>query len=181
MLLNFYFWQPIYYFLHPEDYKLVDDESGKMICQSVIRSATEPGTANLRVDPIKPLPLDVIRNTEPAAMLDEMMTRADFKTLLSNVDMVDPVDSIPASTKSKTWQEMEQGRQLKHQEDIQQHYFRSYQPKSTENNQHQYQTRSRTSANEVTATPEGKEFGFLRDKGEKIIPVFKKTSLGSRV
>ena len=75
-------------------YKLVDDESGKIICCSVIRSATEPGTANLRIDPIEPLPFDA------DAILDEMMSTADFETPLSNVD---PVDSIPASTKSKTW------------------------------------------------------------------------------
>ena len=37
-------------------YKRVDDESGKIVCRSVIRSATEPGTANLRIDPIKRLP-----------------------------------------------------------------------------------------------------------------------------
>ena len=123
MLLNFYFWQPVYYLLDPTDqsfgvkskekrarwagvdkqigakmcYKLVDDETGKIINRSVIRSATEPGTANLRVDPIEPLPPD------PHDILDEMMTTADFGTPLSSVD---PVDSIPASTKSRTWQEM---------------------------------------------------------------------------
>ena len=62
MLLNFYFWQPVYYLLNPEDqsfdvkskekrarwtgvaenigdkmcYKLVDDETGKIVCRSVI-------------------------------------------------------------------------------------------------------------------------------------------------
>ena len=78
MLLNFYFWQPVYYLLVPEDqsvgvkskekrarwagvdknigakmcYKLVDGKNGKMVCRSVIRSATELGTANLRIDPL---------------------------------------------------------------------------------------------------------------------------------
>ena len=73
MLQNFYFWEPVYYLLDQEDksfgvkskekrarwacvdenigakmcYKLVDDESGKIVCSSVIRSATEPGTTNL--------------------------------------------------------------------------------------------------------------------------------------
>ena len=68
--LNFYFWQPVYYLLDPTDqsfpgkskekraqwagvdesigakmcYKLVDDESGKIICRLVIRSATDTGT-----------------------------------------------------------------------------------------------------------------------------------------
>ena len=49
-----------------------------------------------------------------------MMTLADFETPLSDVDMDDQVDLIPASTKSKTWQEMEKDRQLEHQKDIQQ-------------------------------------------------------------
>ena len=136
MLLNFYFWQPVYYLLDPTDqsfgvhskekrarwagvdeqigakmcYKLVDNETGKIINRSVIRSATEPGTANLRVDPIEPLPPD------PHDILDEMMSTADFTTPLSTVH---PVDSIPASTKSKTWQEMEQDEYVEHKEDIQ--------------------------------------------------------------
>ena len=84
-------------------YKLVDDESGKIICRSVIRSATEPGTANLCVNPIKPLPPDAIPNTELNAMLDELMRLADLKTPLSQCDENDPVDSIPTSTKSRTW------------------------------------------------------------------------------
>ena len=80
MLLNFYFWQPVYYLIDPTAqsfgviskekrarwagvdeqigakmcYKLVDDETGKIINRSVIHSATEPGTKNLRVDPIEP-------------------------------------------------------------------------------------------------------------------------------
>ena len=57
-------------------YKLVDDDSGKIICRSVIRSATEPGTATLRVDPIELLPSDA------DAIFDEMMTCADFETPL---------------------------------------------------------------------------------------------------
>ena len=117
-------------------YKLVDDESGMIICQSVIQSATEPGTANLWVDPIKPLPPDVIHSINPDAMLDEMMAAADFDTPFSDVNKKDLVGSIPASTKSKTWQEMEQDWQLEHQEGIQQRYFHSYQPKSTKNKQH---------------------------------------------
>ena len=72
---------------------------------------TEPGTANLRVDPIKPLPPDA---TDSDALLDEMMTLADFEAPLSKVNMVDPVDSIPASTKSKTWQEMEKDNHEEH-------------------------------------------------------------------
>ena len=76
-----------------------------------IWTATESGTANLRVDPIEPLLPDA------DAILDKMMMCADFETPLSNND---PVDSIPASTKSKTWQEMEQDNQLEYQEDVQQ-------------------------------------------------------------
>ena len=154
-------------------YKPVDDESGKIVCRSVIRSATEPGTANLRIDPIELLPPDATSTTELNAMLDKMMTRADFETLLSNIDMIDPINSIPASTKSKTWQEIEQDRHLEHQEDIKQRYVYSYQPKSTENKQYRYLTRSKTPTNEAKITPEGKEFVFLRNKGEKISLVFK--------
>ena len=190
MLLNFYFLQPVYYLLDsPEQsfgvkstekknrwagvdesigakmcYKLVDDESGKTICRSVIRSTTEPGNANFLVDPIEPVPPD------PNNILDEMMPTADFETLLSSVDSV---DSIPASTKSKTWQEMEQDNQQEHQENLQQRYFHSSQPKSDTNTQHRYPTRSKTSANEATTPPKGKKIVFLRDKGEKITPVFK--------
>ena len=65
-------------------------------------------------------------------MLDEMMTAADFNTLFSDVNKKDPVDSIPASTKSKTWQEIERSKQVDHQEDVQQRYFDSSQPKFLE-------------------------------------------------
>ena len=103
MLFNFYFWQPVYYLVDPEDqsfsvtsrgnrarwagvdekigakmyHKLVDKESGKIICRSVIRAATEPGSTNLQNDPIEPLP-------PPDAILDELMTAADFKTPISS-------------------------------------------------------------------------------------------------
>ena len=93
-------------------YKLVDDETGAIINWSVIQSATEPGTANLRVDPIEPLPPD------PDDVLDEVMSAADF-----GLSSVDPVDLILSSTKSKTWQEMEQDEYVLHQEDVQQRYF----------------------------------------------------------
>ena len=119
MLLNLFLCQPVYYLLDPTElsfsvhskekrarwagvdeqigakmwYKLVDDETGKIINRSVICSATESDTANLRVDPIEPLP------PGPDNVLDEMISTADFETPLSSVD---PVDSIPASIKSKT-------------------------------------------------------------------------------
>ena len=106
MLLNFYFWQPVYYILDMEDssfgvkstenrarwvgiyekiganmcYKLINHKSGKIVYCSVIWSATEPGTVNLWIDPIEPLPPDTIPNTKPDAMLDEMITFADFET-----------------------------------------------------------------------------------------------------
>ena len=75
-------------------YKLVDDESGKIICRSVIQSATEAGTANLRIDPIKLLP-------PPDAMLDKMMTAADFKTPVSSDKKKIPVDSIQSTTDTR--------------------------------------------------------------------------------
>ena len=128
-------------------YKLVDNETGKIINRSVIRSATEPGTANLRVDPIKPLPPD------PDDILDETMSTADFETPLSRGDLV---DSIPASTKSRTWKKMEEDSYEEHEEDVQQRYSHSDQPKSTANKQHPYLTRSKTSTNEATTAPERK-------------------------
>ena len=39
--------------------------------------------------------------------------------------MLGPVDPIPASTKSESWQDIERG--IEHPEDIQQHYFHSNQ------------------------------------------------------
>ena len=103
-LLNFYLWQPVYYLLDPTDqsfpgkskeirtrwdgvdgsigakmcYKLVDDNSRKIICRSVIRSATKLGSENLQVDPIKPLSKDAIIDTEEDAILDGFMSFADF-------------------------------------------------------------------------------------------------------
>ena len=102
-----------------------------------------------------------------------MMTLADFGTLLSDVYMNDSVGFIPVSTKSKSWQEMEKDRHVEHQEDVQQRYFYSNQPKSTANKYHQYPTRSKTSTNEAKTTIKDKEFVFLRDKGEKVTHVFK--------
>ena len=61
---------------------------------------------------------------------------------------------------------------MEHQENIQQRYFHLEQPKSKTNMKHRYPTRTKTSANEATTAPEEKEFVFLRDKGEKITPVF---------
>ena len=152
-------------------YKLVDEESGKIICRFVIRSATEAGTANLRIDPIEPLP-------PPDAMLDKMMTAADFKTPVSSDNKKDPVDSTPASKDTINWREMEQSKQVEHQEDIQQRYFNSYQPKFP-NQHYRYPIRSKNAAFEAETTVENegkptvgdKEFDFLRDNGEKE-PVF---------
>ena len=111
-------------------WKLVDDNSGKIICRSVICSATKPGSANLQVDPIKPLPKDAIIDIEEDTMLDKFMSFANFKTPLSHRDEEDPVDSIPVSTKWKAWQEIEKDEQEEHHEDTQQCHFHSEQPKS---------------------------------------------------
>ena len=68
---------------------------------------TKSGTANLQIDPIKPLPDDAILDTEENTMLDNFMLLADFETSLSHRNKEGPVNSIPSSTKSKTWQEIE--------------------------------------------------------------------------
>ena len=159
--------------------KLVDDESGKIVCRSVIRLVTEPSTANLRIDPIESLPPDAIHSTKPDAMLDELMTIADLNIPLSHLNENDLVDLILVSTKSKTWQDMERSKHTEHQEDLQQRYFYSSQPKLLQQ-QHQYPTRSKTAVNEaeitiglVGTTTKFKEFVFFRDKGEKVTtPVF---------
>ena len=160
-------------------YKLVDDEGGKIVCRSVTRPATEPGTANLRIDLIEPLPPDTIHSTELDTMLDEMMTMANLKTPLSNINEKDPVNLILASTNSKTWQEMERSKHTEHQEDLQERYYQSSQPKFSQQ-QHRYPTRSNTAVNEAETTIEkagttskDKEFVFLRDKEQKVTtPVF---------
>ena len=76
------------------------------------------------MDPIESLP-------PPDAMLDEMMTLADFETPLLHLEKKDPVDLIPESTKSKTWQDLERCKQVEHQEDLQQRHYHSSQPKFT--------------------------------------------------
>ena len=127
----------------------------KIINRSVLRSATESGTANLCVDPIEPL------SPDPDDILDEMMSTANFATPLSSVD---PVDLIPPSIKSRTWQEMEQDEYVAHQEDLQQCHFHSEQPKSKTSRKYQYPTRSKTLANEATTAPEEKEFVFSQSQ-----------------
>ena len=74
---------------------------------------------------------------------------------------------------------MERSKQVEHQEDVQQRYFDSYQPKFPKQ-QHRYPTRSKNTAYEVETiiekeenpTVEDKEFVFLRDNEEKE-PVFR--------
>ena len=89
----------------------VDEESGKIICRSVIRAATEPGSANLRIDPIEPLP-------PPDPVLDEMMTAADFQAPFSGDKKKVPVDSIPSTTDTLNWREMERSKQAEYQKNL---------------------------------------------------------------
>ena len=129
MLLNFYFWQPVYYLVDPDDqsfsetsckkrarwagvdekigakvcYKLVDEESGKIICRSFIRVATKPGLSNLCVDPIEPLP-------PTDAALDKMMETADFKTPVSSDSKEVPAFSLPSTTDTMNWREIERSK-----------------------------------------------------------------------
>ena len=57
--------------------KLVDDNSEEIISRSTIQSATEPGTANLQVDPIEPVP-DPIPEPDSTDQLDDFMSMANF-------------------------------------------------------------------------------------------------------
>ena len=45
-------------------WKLVNDVSGEIVCRSTIRSAIEPGTTNLQVNPIEPNPEVKVESTE---------------------------------------------------------------------------------------------------------------------
>ena len=170
-------------------WKLVDDNSGEIICRSTIRLAIEPGTANLQVDPIGPIPYpiaDPIENTNTSTILDDFMQLANFETSLSPSS---PIDTIPESTKSKLWQDVERGIiPGEHHEDLQLRHFHSSQP-TVKARQHQYPTRSKStrSVNTVETTNHGEpvqndntaddgeptKFIYIRDKGEKPIPVWK--------
>ena len=119
-------------------WKLLNDVSGEIVCRSTIWSVIEPSTANLQdnhleplKDPVKPTKLDKpnkkIDSTGNKETLDEFMSLADIETPFSRSSEKGPVDSIPASTKSQTWQDIERGDE--HYEDTQQQYFQSSQPK----------------------------------------------------
>ena len=102
------------------------------------------------------------------------MSLADFTTPLSPI--IDPIESIPDSSKSKSWQDVENGIiHGEHIEDSQQRHFHSSQPKAIKPD-HRYPTRSRkkrsVSAVDVDDT-EPTKFVYLRDKGETTIPVWK--------
>ena len=93
-------------------WKLVDDNSGEIICRSTIRSVIEPSTANLQIDPLEPLntsvqSLEQIEDNPNASILDDFLSLADFEIPISHTTKSGPVDSIPASTKSQAWQDIE--------------------------------------------------------------------------
>ena len=82
-------------------HKLIDTNSGNLICSSDICSATKLRIANLFVDPIKISPKDEIIDTGNDVIFDEFMSFTDFETPLSQLDWQDPVDTVPVITKSK--------------------------------------------------------------------------------
>ena len=89
-------------------WKLVNDISEEIICRSTIRSAIEPGTANLQVDPLEPL-VEPVEPNKTDGLLDNFMSLADFDTPLLYTMKLGPVDCIPACTTSKTWQDIKRG------------------------------------------------------------------------
>ena len=127
-LIFFFFWQPVYYLLDADQQsfpgkskemrarwvgidknigtkmcqKLVDDNSGEIVCRSTIRSTIKPGTANLQVqvDLLEPL-LKPLEDAATDDILDNFMSLADFETPLSHTTMLGPANSIPVSTKSQ--------------------------------------------------------------------------------
>ena len=86
-------------------WKLVDDNSGEIINRSIIRSAIEPGAANLQVDPLEliPSPIASTDSITPSpttnTIMYDFMQLADFTTPLSPAP--GRTDSIPDSSKSK--------------------------------------------------------------------------------
>ena len=93
------------------------------------------------------------------------MLLADFAAPFHAEQQIDPVDSIPESTKPKTWQDIKRGEE--YPEDSQQRHFQPEQSKSTVQ-QHQYPTGSKAwIANEaMVKTAVKTDFVYLRDKGE---------------
>ena len=81
----------------------------------------KPGTPNLQVDPIEQNPEEKIEPTDDDGLLDEFMSLADFERCFSRVREKNLVVSIPLSTKSKTWQDIERGKD--HHDDTQERYF----------------------------------------------------------
>ena len=83
------------------------------------------------------------------------MSLANFETPLSPSS---PIDTIPDSTKSKLWQDVERGIiHGEHHEDSQHRHFHHSQPK-VKARQHKYptQSKSRRTANNVETTDDGK-------------------------
>ena len=101
-------------------WKLVDDNSGEIVCRSAIRSAIELGAANFQIDHMELLPNPIDGND---GLIDNFISLANFKTPLSHTTLPDPVGSIPASTKSQVWQETVRG--VENHEDTQQQHFHS--------------------------------------------------------
>ena len=90
-------------------YKLVDNDSWKILCRPVIFSATKPGTTNQPVNPIELLLNYAILDVEEDTMFDKFMFLVDLETPFSNENEKGPVNSIPVCTRSKTWQDIERG------------------------------------------------------------------------
>ena len=115
-VLFFFLWQPVYYLLDESEqsfpgkskemrarwagvdekigakmcWKVVDDVSGEIICRSTIRSAVEPGTENLQVDPVEPrlekcTELGHDNGLLNNGLLNEFMSLAGFDTPYSRM------------------------------------------------------------------------------------------------
>ena len=109
-------------------WKLVNNVNNKIIARSTICLAIGPGTANLQVDPIKPLG-ENFKSTPD----DRLHTK-----IFSLKDNKNPIDSLPTQ---KSW--FEEKRDHKHHEDSQQRHFYCEQP-TVIKHQHRYLTRSKS-------------------------------------
>ena len=113
-LLFFYFWQPVYYLLdaqeqsfpgkskelrgrwagisehidHKMTFKIITDDTGEEICRSLIRSAIEPGTQNLQLDPvITPTQGDLMNPTQAPTPVDA----GTIENLMSPTGFISPI------------------------------------------------------------------------------------------
>ena len=157
-LLFFYFWQPVYYLLdaqeqsfpgkskelrgrwagisehigHKMTFKIITDDTGEEICRSLIRSAIEPGTQNLQLDPvITPTQGNLLTPTQAPTPVDA----GTIENLMSPTGFISPI------VKSEGMEDI--NRVMDPIGDTQQRHFQYQQPPSNVQPRHRYPLQSR--------------------------------------